>query len=41
MTFDWSVVWNNGAALAEGTLLTVLLTLLTMRSRVPGASCWR
>ena len=36
MRFDWSVVWNNAGALAEGTLLTVLLTVLTMAIAVPG-----
>lgn len=36
MTLDWSVVWRNAPALAEGTLLTVVLTALTMAIAVPG-----
>jgi len=36
MTFDGRSSGNNGAALSEGTLLTVLLTLLTMAIAVPG-----
>ncbi len=35
MKFDWSVVWNNAPALAEGTLLTIVLTVLTMLIAVP------
>jgi len=30
MNFDWSVVWRNADALAEGTKLTVLLAVTTM-----------
>jgi His/Glu/Gln/Arg/opine family amino acid ABC transporter permease subunit len=36
MNLDWSVVWQSRWALAEGTLLTVVLTLLTMAIAVPG-----
>jgi His/Glu/Gln/Arg/opine family amino acid ABC transporter permease subunit len=36
MNLDWGVVWQHRGALAEGTLLTVLLTLLTMAIAVPG-----
>ncbi len=36
MSLDWSVVWQSRWALAEGTLLTVVLTLLTMAIAVPG-----
>ena len=36
MSFDWGIVWQSRGALAEGTLLTVLLTLLTMAVAVPG-----
>jgi His/Glu/Gln/Arg/opine family amino acid ABC transporter permease subunit len=35
MRLDWSVVWQNAPALAEGTLLTVALTVLTMLIAVP------
>ena len=35
MHLDWSVVWNNAPALAEGTLLTIVLTVLTMLIAVP------
>jgi polar amino acid transport system permease protein len=35
MRLDWSVVWLNAPALAEGTLLTILLTVLTMAIAVP------
>jgi len=36
VSFDWGIVWQSRGALAEGTLLTVLLTLLTMAVAVPG-----
>jgi His/Glu/Gln/Arg/opine family amino acid ABC transporter permease subunit len=36
MNFDWTVVWRNAPALAEGTLLTVVLTTLTMAIAIPG-----
>src|SRR5260370_20298587 len=36
MNFDWTVVWRNAPALAEGTLLTVVLTGLTMAIAIPG-----
>ena len=36
MTLDWSVVWRNAGALAEGTELTVALAVLTMVIAVPG-----
>jgi His/Glu/Gln/Arg/opine family amino acid ABC transporter permease subunit len=35
MRLDWSVVWQNAPALAEGTLLTVVLTVVTMLIAVP------
>src|SRR5260221_4787677 len=38
MKFDWTVVWRNIPALAEGTLLTVVLTVLTMAIAIPGGS---
>jgi His/Glu/Gln/Arg/opine family amino acid ABC transporter permease subunit len=36
MNLDWSVVWRNTGALAEGTELTVTLAVLTMVIAVPG-----
>lgn len=36
MKLDWSVVTANAGALAEGTLLTVLLAMITMAIAVPG-----
>jgi polar amino acid transport system permease protein len=36
MNLDWSVVWRNAGALAEGTGLTVTLAVLTMVIAVPG-----
>jgi polar amino acid transport system permease protein len=36
MNFDWSVVWHNAGALAEGTKLTVLLAVTTMAIAIPG-----
>jgi polar amino acid transport system permease protein len=36
MNFDWTVVWHNVPALTEGTLLTVVLTVLTMAIAIPG-----
>src|SRR5690242_13447960 len=36
MNLDWSVVWRNAPALAEGTLFTILLTVATMAIAVPG-----
>jgi His/Glu/Gln/Arg/opine family amino acid ABC transporter permease subunit len=36
MNLDWSVVWRNAGALAEGTGLTVALAVLTMAIAVPG-----
>lgn len=36
MKLDWSVVWSNAPALAQGTALTILLTVLTMLIAVPG-----
>jgi polar amino acid transport system permease protein len=36
MNLDWSVVWRNAGALAEGTELTVALAVLTMAIAVPG-----
>jgi len=35
MKLDWSVVWLHAPALAEGTVLTILLTVLTMAIAVP------
>ncbi len=36
MNLDWSVVWRNAGALAEGAELTVALAVLTMLIAVPG-----
>jgi polar amino acid transport system permease protein len=36
MTFEWSVVWRNAGALAQGTELTILLAVVTMAIAVPG-----
>jgi His/Glu/Gln/Arg/opine family amino acid ABC transporter permease subunit len=36
MTFDWDVAWTHRALLAEGVLITALLTVLTMSIAVPG-----
>ena len=36
MRFDWSVVWQNAGALAEGVELTVLLAVTTMAISIPG-----
>jgi polar amino acid transport system permease protein len=36
MTLDWSVVWQYSGALAQGTLVTILLTVLTMLIAIPG-----
>lgn len=36
MNFDWTVVWQYRAELAEGVLVTVLLTVLTMAIAIPG-----
>jgi len=36
MNFDWTVIWRNAPSLAEGTLLTVVLTTLTMAIAIPG-----
>jgi polar amino acid transport system permease protein len=36
MKLDWSVVWQNAPALAQGTLLTIVLTVVTMLIAVPG-----
>ena len=35
MTYDWSVIWQYRAAFADGTAMTVLLTVLTMAIAVP------
>jgi His/Glu/Gln/Arg/opine family amino acid ABC transporter permease subunit len=35
MSLDWSVVWQHRGALLEGTLMTILLTVLTMLIAVP------
>jgi His/Glu/Gln/Arg/opine family amino acid ABC transporter permease subunit len=35
MRLDWSVVWQNAPALAQGTMLTIVLTVLTMLIAVP------
>jgi His/Glu/Gln/Arg/opine family amino acid ABC transporter permease subunit len=35
MRLDWSVVWHNAPALAEGTVLTIVLTVVTMGIAVP------
>jgi His/Glu/Gln/Arg/opine family amino acid ABC transporter permease subunit len=35
MSFDWSVVWQHRDALAAGTVMTILLTVLTMAIAVP------
>ncbi len=36
MNLDWSIVWRSRDALVEGTLMTVLLAVLTMLIAVPG-----
>ncbi len=36
MNFDWSVIWRNAGALAEGTELTILLAVVTMAIAIPG-----
>jgi polar amino acid transport system permease protein len=36
MKFDWSVVWQYRELLAEGVLVTILLTVLTMAIAIPG-----
>jgi len=36
MKYDWSVAWQYRDLLAEGVLVTVLLTVLTMAIAVPG-----
>ncbi len=36
MNLDWSIVWRSRDALVEGTLMTILLTVLTMLIAVPG-----
>lgn len=36
MNLDWSVVWLNSGALAQGVLITVLLTFFTMLLAIPG-----
>jgi His/Glu/Gln/Arg/opine family amino acid ABC transporter permease subunit len=36
VNLDWGIVWRSRDALAEGTLMTVLLAVLTMLIAVPG-----
>ena len=36
MRLDWSVVWQSRDALAQGTLLTVALAVVTMLIAIPG-----
>jgi His/Glu/Gln/Arg/opine family amino acid ABC transporter permease subunit len=36
MRYDWSVIWQYRDALAEGVVITVLLTVATMAIAVPG-----
>jgi polar amino acid transport system permease protein len=36
VTLDWSVVWLNAGALAQGTALTVVLAVATMALAIPG-----
>ncbi len=36
MNLDWDIVWRSRNALAEGTLITVLLAVCTMAVAVPG-----
>jgi polar amino acid transport system permease protein len=36
MKLDWSVAWQHRDLLAEGVLVTVLLTVLTMAIAIPG-----
>jgi glutamine transport system permease protein len=36
MNLDWGIVWRSRDALAEGTLITVLLAVSTMAVAVPG-----
>jgi His/Glu/Gln/Arg/opine family amino acid ABC transporter permease subunit len=39
MTFDWSVIWRNAGALAQGTVITVALTAATMAVAIPVGAC--
>lgn len=36
MTYDWSAVWDNADRFAEGALVTVVLTVITMALAIPG-----
>lgn len=36
MTFDWGIIWQYRAALADGVAMTVLLAVLTMLIAIPG-----
>jgi His/Glu/Gln/Arg/opine family amino acid ABC transporter permease subunit len=36
MRYDWSIIWQYRDALAEGVLITVMLTVVTMSIAVPG-----
>src|SRR5690606_33078100 len=36
MKYDWSVIWQYREQLAEGVLITVLLTVITMAASIPG-----
>jgi polar amino acid transport system permease protein len=36
VNLDWSIVWRSRDALVEGTLMTILLAILTMLIAVPG-----
>ena len=36
MNLDWTVAWQYRGLLAQGVLVTVLLTVLTMALAVPG-----
>jgi polar amino acid transport system permease protein len=36
VNLDWSIVWRSRDALVEGTLMTILLAVLTMLIAVPG-----
>jgi His/Glu/Gln/Arg/opine family amino acid ABC transporter permease subunit len=36
MKYDWGVIWQYREQLAEGVMITVLLTVITMAAAIPG-----